>query len=498
MDGSPACPFVAFDDDRDGRADRPDHRHRCFAEPEPAPRAAAHQEAYCLSSAFPVCPTFQAWARREAAQARTDREAAEATAAAAAASAAAAAASAVSHGTGDDGPRGADGGHGADEWAANPNPNPDDDLPIESRPRRNPPRDWAAPPPWATGMGGGAAGGSTRSGAGMSAQPAAGAGGATPGGPDRSGEAPEFLNARPPEGAGLAGSAADRLASGASIDDIVPPAGRPRSAGAGSMDLPSAAPDPDLAGLVGGSSGSAAATGAGVAAGSAAANAAASMSEEQRVAAGYPPATRAGRRPAVSSTRSAAPARDRSPHLEHVQHDGPAWEHARRSEAYPTIRSRPGFGSLPGLPRVAVLAAALGVAALILFFLPALLGMGGGEAGPSPTPSASAVATASPSPTPEPEPTPQLYVIKEGDTLSGIAKKFDLTLEQLLAANEETIKDPDRISVGDEIIIPVPLPDEVSGGSEESTGAVGRVNGHRARRPGIAPGARAWATGVRC
>src|SRR6185503_20014932 len=72
MDGAPACPFVAFGDDRDSRAPSPDHRHRCFAESPPAPRALAHQEAYCLSSAFPVCPTFQEWARREAAQARAD------------------------------------------------------------------------------------------------------------------------------------------------------------------------------------------------------------------------------------------------------------------------------------------------------------------------------------------------------------------------------------------------------------------------------------------
>ena len=70
VDGAPACPFVAFEDDRDGRGQAPDHRHRCFAEPRPAPRALAHQEAYCLSSAFPVCPTFQDWARREAATAR--------------------------------------------------------------------------------------------------------------------------------------------------------------------------------------------------------------------------------------------------------------------------------------------------------------------------------------------------------------------------------------------------------------------------------------------
>src|SRR3954447_15329692 len=70
VEGSPACPFVAFEDDRDERADRPDHRHRCYAEAVPAPRALAHQEAYCLSSAFPVCPMFQDWARRESARAR--------------------------------------------------------------------------------------------------------------------------------------------------------------------------------------------------------------------------------------------------------------------------------------------------------------------------------------------------------------------------------------------------------------------------------------------
>ena len=39
MDGAPACPFVAFEDDRDGRASSPDQRHRGFAETAPAPRA---------------------------------------------------------------------------------------------------------------------------------------------------------------------------------------------------------------------------------------------------------------------------------------------------------------------------------------------------------------------------------------------------------------------------------------------------------------------------
>src|SRR5215207_7636160 len=77
MDGAPACPFVAFGDDRDGRSTSPDHRHRCFAESPPAPRALAHQEAYCLSSAFPVCPVFQDWARREAAHGRGTGDRAE-------------------------------------------------------------------------------------------------------------------------------------------------------------------------------------------------------------------------------------------------------------------------------------------------------------------------------------------------------------------------------------------------------------------------------------
>ena len=69
-DRAAACPFVAFEDDRDARSTAPDHRHRCFAEPVPAPRAIAHQDAYCLSPAFAVCPAFQDWARREAAAAR--------------------------------------------------------------------------------------------------------------------------------------------------------------------------------------------------------------------------------------------------------------------------------------------------------------------------------------------------------------------------------------------------------------------------------------------
>jgi len=76
VDGPVACPFVAFDDDRDERNTVPDHRHRCYAETPAAPRALAHQDAYCLAVAFRVCPSFQDWARREAAHARNDAPAA--------------------------------------------------------------------------------------------------------------------------------------------------------------------------------------------------------------------------------------------------------------------------------------------------------------------------------------------------------------------------------------------------------------------------------------
>ena len=51
--------------------------------------------------------------------------------------------------------------------------------------------------------------------------------------------------------------------------------------------------------------------------------------------------------------------------------------------------------------------------------------------------------------------------------MSKIAKKFDLTVEQLMAANPK-IKNPNKIDIGDEITIPVPEP-------ETGPGRVGRA-----------------------
>jgi nucleoid-associated protein YgaU len=404
-DGSPACPFVAFEDDRDERADRPDHRHRCFAEAEPAPRALAHQEAYCLSSAFPVCPTFQEWARREAARAIPVADAPDDVDEPVAVGAAAAGLAAASIEDEDE-----------DLWSQ-PRPEP----PIEERPRRNPPRDWAAPPPWASSGAAGAAGV---------------AGG--PRGPNGRDEPPGSLDATPEEARGLAGSAADRLARGADISEEWGhrSSTRPR---APLEDSPASPADPELAGLVGGAA--------------LAAEAAESHAEVR-------PPTRPSRRPTVSSTRD----RDRErAAAERKRDDGPSWERQRRNEAYPSIKTRAGLSGIPAVPTVGILFGGVILAALILFFLPGILGVGG-RGTPGAVSSASpstAVETPSPSPTAVPAPTQQTYVIKSGDTLSRIARQFNVTLDALLEANKDRISNPNRIKVGDEIIIPVPTTEEV-------------------------------------
>jgi LysM repeat protein len=373
MEGASACPFVAFGDDREGRSNSPDHRHRCFAETPPAPRAAAHQEAYCLSSAFPVCPTFQDWARREAAHARGGGVPAETAPTAAAY---------------DDQPS-------AEPMVEDPGPDdgplePQDDPPV----RRNPPRDWAAPPPWATDQ---TSAGSSRPAVGSAAAAAAAV--RAPRGGDR-----------PKEAQGLAGSSADRLAAGlplavaAESEPVEELAGLAKSRLAAAPVVPSAPP---------------------------------TRPPQQRST------SSSGRQPTVSSTRPSGPTIP-----------GPAWEHMRRYEAYPTIKTRAG---MPAIPRIAVLAGAVVVAALILFMLPAFLGVGGGDPGGASPTASPAAETPVPTPTVPPEPTPVVYVVKSGDSLGKIANRYDLTVEQIMAANPE-IKNPNKISVGQEIVIPVPEP----------------------------------------
>ncbi len=393
-DGAAACPFVAFEDDRDERASVPDHRHRCYADARPAPRALAHQQAYCLSSAFPVCPTFQDWARREAARARDVAAGVAATAAAASAAAASADAAvppadspdaaapsvpaAAAPGEARSAAAEADDDADADDADGLAERDPDvDDFGV----RRNPPRDWAAPPPWlASAEGRGPA--------------------------HREGDPPPFLERRADPGAGLAGSAADLLAGGP------PPERRPDErpvAGGGSPGH--GASDPF--------------------------ERAAAASDEFDDRDEAPPSPR--------------PRRPRA----YAQHlggtDGPDWERPRRYEAYPTIKTRM---ALPSLPRIAVMGGAIAIAAVALFFLPALLGLGGGSGSPaasgvqgSPRPSVSIA------PTQAAAPTPILYTIKKGETLLKIANAHGVTLEALMAANPD-IKNPNKISEGQQITIP--------------------------------------------
>jgi LysM repeat protein len=61
---------------------------------------------------------------------------------------------------------------------------------------------------------------------------------------------------------------------------------------------------------------------------------------------------------------------------------------------------------------------------------------------------------ATPPPTPTPTPTPQIYVVQPGDTLSGIAVRFDVTIEAL--ANRNGIDQPENLRSGQRLVIPRP------------------------------------------
>lgn len=77
----------------------------------------------------------------------------------------------------------------------------------------------------------------------------------------------------------------------------------------------------------------------------------------------------------------------------------------------------------------------------------------------TPTAGPTAEPTAAPTPTPEPtaEPTPEgpiEYVVEEGDTFSGIAAFFGVSVEDLLAVNGFTEEDAQFIQPGDILVIP--------------------------------------------
>jgi N-acetylmuramoyl-L-alanine amidase len=83
-----------------------------------------------------------------------------------------------------------------------------------------------------------------------------------------------------------------------------------------------------------------------------------------------------------------------------------------------------------------------------------------GESREEPTPEPAptlAVVTATPGPPPVPTPgEQQRYVVREGDTLSGIAARFGVPEDAILDANP--LSDRDRLLVGQELVIPPAQP----------------------------------------
>ncbi len=386
-DGATACPFVAFEDDRDARATTPDHRHRCYAEIRPAPRALAHQEAYCLSTAFPVCPTFQDWARREAAQAR------------------AATATETAERVRDPGappPAGVDDIEGpwpaaGEVHAAGSTLGSDEDAwsgPDQGSSGRNPPRNWAAPPPWLS---------------------------EGEGAPDDGDEAAGDVQAQPPvRGGGLAGSFADRLAGGGA-GPSTPPASRPAAT------PPPARPAATTPGIPGGVA------------------EAGDMPPDATREPGPRGPTRP-RRPAHDDRPASAlpgPSWERPRRME-------AYPTLKTRIGLPSLSLPPLF--------VPVLAVVIGAVALFLLPLLLGIGNSpGGAPTASPGPSAGASGSPA-LPTATPEPTQLVYVVQEGDTMQRIADRFGVTLAALIDANRDAIPNPDLIKIGQQVIIPVAPP----------------------------------------
>jgi LysM domain len=430
VDGPAACPFVAFDDDRDERATSPDHRHRCYAELMPAPRALAHQAAYCLSSAFPVCPTFQDWARREAARATTPAVLA----------------------TRPPGPalRRDDRGlppYSPDGGFDDRDERDEDEEPVfEDRPRRHPQRDWASPPPWLNRADGGD-------------EPAPVGDEPATSGDEIGGHDPDAERAERLTEVGLAGSFADRLTS--SGPAITAPAAGERG---GTVDDRSAAWqggdrwDDEL-----------------------------EPAGEERDWDG-PDEEPSSPRPMVSPPipPTQPPARHRERERERVvaaplEHDdrpsvgesrhgsernsdlvAPSWERPARLEAYPSLRSR----RMPSLavPGVLLGAAAVLLAAVLLFILPGFLGIGSPRANNSPSSTVAATLPGSSvAPTEIPTATQQTYTVQSGDTMSRIANRFGIPLQTLINANTTNHPNPNVLNIGDVLIIPSTTPTALPG-----------------------------------
>jgi LysM repeat protein len=101
--------------------------------------------------------------------------------------------------------------------------------------------------------------------------------------------------------------------------------------------------------------------------------------------------------------------------------------------------------------RRAVMGGVAGLCAAALLVACGGGGGGGGSAKGTKTtaPTTTAVTTTTTAP-------PINYVVQRGDTLTSIARKFNVSLAAILAANPN--QNPDRLSEGQSLVIPPPLP----------------------------------------
>ena len=106
------------------------------------------------------------------------------------------------------------------------------------------------------------------------------------------------------------------------------------------------------------------------------------------------------------------------------------------------------------------------LAGAVLFAAPTIVkGIGGFVGALSETPAPSATPTPSVEPTPVPTPEPVLYTVQAGDTMAKISARYQVSIDVILGANP-AIKDPAKIYVGQQIIIPSVTPDVTASPSQ--------------------------------
>lgn len=145
----------------------------------------------------------------------------------------------------------------------------------------------------------------------------------------------------------------------------------------------------------------------------------------------------------IFETRPRAPQSNARPQM--------PWERTRRRESYPSLSLPVGAPAVPG---IVIALAVVAVIAAIGLILPGLLTQPSSR--PAAQPTATAMVERSPLPaagTAAPAAPARTYTVARGDTVERIARRFRITVRELLAANPK-ITDPNRIRIGDRLTIP--------------------------------------------